>query len=78
MFENFEAMMKIRNAWSRFASNHPRFSAFLNEVGRSGAPEGTVIEIHMEYPDGRHLSSNMRVTASDIELIESLRSLAKK
>ena len=78
MFENIDAMIKMRSAWAKFASNHPRFSAFLNEVGRSGAPEGTVIEIHMEYPDGRHLSSNMRVSASDIELIESLRSLAKK
>ena len=41
-------------------------------------PEGTIIEIHMEYPDGRTLNSNMRVSASDIELIESLKSLAKK
>lgn len=78
MFENIEAMMKMRAAWGKFASNHPKFSAFLGDVGRSGAPEGTIIEIHMEYPDGRHISSNMRVTASDIELIESLRSMQKK
>ena len=78
MFENIEAMMKMRSAWSNFSSNHPKFSAFLMDVGRSGAPEGTIIEIHMEYPDGRTLNSNMRVSASDIELIESLNSLAKK
>lgn len=78
MFWNIEAIMKIRSVWSRFSSNHPKFSAFLTDVGRSGAPEGTIIEIHMEYPDGRTLSSNMRVSASDIELIESLKSLAKK
>ena len=78
MFENIEAMMKLRSAWNTFSSNHPKFSAFLGEVGRKGAPEGTVLEIHLKYPDGRVLSSNMRVTASDLELIESLRTLAKK
>lgn len=78
MFENIEAMMKMRSAWGKFASNHPKFSAFLAEIGRSGAPEGTVIEIHVEYPDGRHLSSNMRVSESDIELMQSLRELTKK
>ncbi len=78
MFENIEAMMKMRSAWGKFASNHPKFSAFLGEIGRSGAPEGTVIEIHVEYPDGRHLSSNMRVSESDIELMQSLRELTKK
>ncbi len=78
MFENIDAMIKMRSAWGKFAANHPRFSAFLGEIGRSGAPEGTIIEMHIEYPDGRHLSSNMRVSASDIELIESLKSMAKK
>ncbi|MDO4960800.1 MAG: hypothetical protein Q4E57_02940 [Eubacteriales bacterium] len=75
MFDNIQAMMKIRSAWATFTGNHPKFAAFLTEVGRSGAPEGTIIEIHMEYPDGRTISSNMRVNASDIELIESLRNL---
>ncbi len=78
MFGNIEAMMKMRSAWSKFTSNHPKFSAFLGEIGRSGAPEGTIIEMHIEYPDGRHLSSNMRVTDSDIELIQSLRDLSRK
>lgn len=78
MFDNISAMMKIRSAWAKFASNHPKFAAFLNEVGRSGAPEGTILEIHMEYPDGRRISSNMRITASDIELIEELKQLGRK
>ena len=78
MFENIEAIMKMRSAWGKFSANHPRFSAFLGEMGKSGTPEGTIIEIHVEYPDGRRLSSNMRVSAADIELIQSLRDLAKK
>ena len=78
MFGNLDAIMKLRSAWASFSSNHPKFSAFLGEIGRSGAPEGTVIEIHMEYPDGRRLSSNMRLTASDLELFENLKKLADK
>ena len=77
MFENIEAMMKIRKAWMTFSGNHPKFAAFLNEVGRAGAPVGTVIEIHMEYPDGRTISANMRVTPEDMELIESLKNMKR-
>ena len=78
MFDNISAMMKIRSAWAAFSSNHPKFAAFLNEAGRNGAPEGTILEIHMEYPDGRRISSNMRITASDLELFESLKQLGRK
>ena len=78
MFENIEALMKLRSAWTKFSAAHPRFSAFLTEVGRNGAPEGTVLEIHIEYPDGRTISSNMRIMAEDLELFESLKNLSKK
>ncbi len=78
MFDNIGAIMKLRGAWNTFTGNHPKFSAFLGEVGRNGAPEGTIIEIHMQYPDGKTYSSNMRVTASDLELMETIRAMAKK
>ena len=78
MFGNLDALMKLRNAWGTFSSNHPKFAAFLQEIGRSGAQEGTVVDISVEYPDGKKISSNMRLTPSDLELIESLRKLANK
>ena len=78
MFGNLDALMKLRTAWSTFSSNHPKFAAFLQEIGRSGAREGTVVEISVEYPDGKKISSNMRLTPSDLELFESLRKLVNK
>ena len=78
MFGNLDALMKLRGAWSTFAGNHPRFSQFLGTVGRDKIPEGTVIDISIPYPDGRKLGTNMKVTASDLELFESLKTLANK
>ena len=78
MFGNIEALLKMRNAWKTFSASHPKFSAFLSEMSRGGTPEGTIIEIHMKYPDGHTISSNMRVTASDLELLESMKALGGK
>ena len=39
-------LMKIKNAWSRFAANHPKFPLFLNAIVKKGIQEekkGTII-----------------------------------
>ncbi len=78
MFENLDAMMKIRKAWATFSGNHPKFAQFLGTVGRDKITEGTVIGITVTYPDGHTLDTNMKVTVSDLELVESLQTLARK
>ena len=78
MFQNIGTLMKLKGAWNKFSEGHPKFSRFMDEIIRTGAPEGTVIEIHIEYPDGRKVSSNMRISETDLALIESLKELAEK
>jgi hypothetical protein len=78
MFENLDAMMKLRRAWGTFSGNHPRFAQFLTAVGQDKVTEGTVIGITVTYPDGHVLDTNMKVQQSDLELLESLKTLAKK
>ena len=78
MFENIDAMLKMRKAWSTFAGNHPKFAQFLAALSQDKITEGTVIGISVTYPDGRTMDTNMKVTASDLELFESLKTLAKK
>ena len=78
MFGNIDALMKLRKAWGTFSGNHPRLAQFLGTVSSGGIQEGTVIGITVTYPDGRTLDTNMKVTASDLELFESLKTLANR
>ncbi len=72
---DFSGIMKMKNAWSRFTKNHPKFPQFLNAVHRKGIKEGSIIEIKITDPDGTELCTNIRVTASDIELFDELKKM---
>ena len=65
-------LMKMKNAWSRFAANHPKFPLFLNAIVKRGVEEGTIFEFKVTSPDGQELVTNMRLSADDIELWKEL------
>ena len=67
--------MKMMGALNTFKGNHPKFVAFLNAVFSGGMPEGTIIEITVTKPDQAPITSNMRVTQSDLELVDMLKDL---
>lgn len=73
MMINPAAMMKVMNAVNTFKANHPKFMSFLSYVFAGGFPEGTVIEIIVTKPGQDPVTSNMRVTQSDLELFDSLK-----
>lgn len=75
---NPATMMKVMGAMNKFKGNHPKFMAFLSYVFSSGFPEGTVIEITVTKPDQEPVTSNMKVTQSDLELFESLKDVGMK
>lgn len=66
-------LLQFKSAWENFSSRHPKFAAFLQVIAKGGFSEGTVIDIRITTPEGKELSSNMRITAEDIALINSLK-----
>lgn len=72
---NPAAMMKIMGAMNTFKGNHPKFMSFLNYVFSSGFPEGSVIEITVTKPGEEPVTSNMKVTQSDLDLFDSLKDM---
>ena len=66
-------IMKVKSAWDKFTRNHPRFPQFLNAVKGKGVPEGTVIGITLDYPNGERLETNIKVSAEDLDLVETLK-----
>lgn len=68
-------MMKIKKAWDTFTVNHPKFPKFAEAVKNKGLQEGAIIEITVTTASGESLSSNLKVTASDMELISELKDI---
>lgn len=48
----------------------------MTAVYQNGIKEGSIIEINVTTPDGQSLSSNLKISAEDMELIEQLKNLA--
>ena len=76
-FGNIGELLKMKSAWDKFTREHPRFPQFLYAVKQKGVPEGTVIGVSLDYPDGTRMETNIRVSGQDLELFESLGKLGK-
>ena len=70
-------MMKIMGAKNKFTQNHPKFVAFLNAMFSNGIEEGTVIEITVTKQGQGTVTSNLRVTRDDLELLETLKEMGR-
>lgn len=71
MAMNFQTLMQMKTLWQRFTNNHPKFPAFLRAV-QPEIREGSVLSISVKNPEGKVIESNLKVTASDIELSRHL------
>lgn len=70
-------LLKIQGAWNTFKSNHPKFPLFVSALSKEGLGENTVIDIKVTTPEGKEFQSNIKLTASDLELLSSLKDLAQ-
>ena len=69
------ALLKAKKSWETFCGNHPRFPAFLQAVQGAGIQEGTIIEVSVTTPEGRKMTTNVRLTASDMQAFHDLKGL---
>lgn len=71
------AMMKMKSLMEKFRDNHPKVPMFL-AAASSYIAEGSVIELTIQSPDGKPICTNFRVTADDLELMETLKDMMPK
>jgi len=69
-------LMQVKELWDKFTNNHPKFPMFLSAVSRNKIKEGTIIDVTIIDPSGEKMQTNIKVTASDIELFEELKGLS--
>jgi hypothetical protein len=70
-------LFKIKGAWDKFTENHPKFPLFINALRSSGIEEGSIIDINITTPEGKIISTNLKVSQSDKELLTELTELSK-
>ena len=69
------ALLKAKKSWETFCGNHPRFPAFMQAVQAAGLQEGTIIEVSVTTPAGKTMTTNVRLTASDMQAFNDLKGL---
>ena len=68
---NLGNLMQLKNSWATFAQNHPKFPKFL-QAASTAVKEDTLIEIKITTAEGKVIETNLKVKASDIELVKNL------
>ncbi|MBU5474867.1 hypothetical protein KQI83_15460 [Roseburia sp. MSJ-14] len=66
-------LFQFMNAWKKFTSNHPKSPKFLRAITNDGITEGTIIEINVTTPEGKNYCSNLKITSSDLELLQQIK-----
>lgn len=74
----FKKALVAKEAWETFTQNHPKFPLFVQAVMTNGIKEGSVLGISVKDPDGKVTETNLRITESDLELMEMLKDMAGK
>ncbi len=72
---NPASLMKMMAMKSKFEKNHPKFVAFLNAVFTRPLEEGTIIELTVKRPGEDAVTTNISVTADDIEMFNEMKNL---
>lgn len=72
------AFFSLKSSFEKFQENHPRFIQFLKAMSDNGIQEGTILECKAITTDGKEMTTNIRITQDDLELLDKLKELSKK
>ena len=71
-------LLQMKQAWDTFVKNHPKFPMFCKAVYTAGLQEGTILECKVITPEGKEMTSNIRICKEDLELLKQLREMSSK
>ncbi|MBQ0135655.1 MAG: hypothetical protein KBS43_02855 [Oscillospiraceae bacterium] len=72
---DLSVLMRGKQAWDTFKTNHPKFPQFLNYIKTKGLPVDSEINITVTYPDGQNVKSTIKVKPEDLELLSMLQGM---
>lgn len=68
-------LMQMKGMLDEFKRNHPKVPMFFSAAAQS-IGEGSIIEITVTSPEGKKICTNMKVTESDLRLVEQMKSMS--
>lgn len=68
------SIMQMKTLFEKFQNNHPRVFQFFQAASVMVEP-GSVIEVTVTNPQGKTISTNMKVTEEDLQLLNQLKNL---
>lgn len=68
-------LLKMKQSFTQFTNQHPKFAMFIRNEFQGGIQEGTIIEISVQRPGQEKIVTNMKVQPSDLELFEDLKNM---
>lgn len=71
-------LLSLKSSLGKFQENHPRFVQFIKAMSDSGIQEGTILECKTITPEGKEMTTNIKITQDDLELLDKLKELSKK
>ena len=74
---NFQMLMAAKQAKEKFMNNHPKVETFIDDVNSKGFCADQEIAVAVRYPDGTEYKTGIRVTESDLQLLNMLKGLTK-
>lgn len=78
MANNPLQLMQFQKMFETFRRNHPKLPLFFQAVSRDALVEGTILEMTAKSPDGKEYCTNIKLNASDIEMIQALKHMKEQ
>ena len=77
-FSQLGKLQELKKHLDLFRSNHPKFPLFLGAVTREALEEGTLLEMSVTTPEGKHFETNLKLNPEDLEFIRAIQSMTKQ
>ena len=72
-------LFRLKSSWERFTATHPKFPLFLQAASKNDVlRENTILEINITTPEGRDISTNLKLTSEDLQLFSDLKEMAQQ
>ncbi|MGI6720967.1 MAG: hypothetical protein ACOX4I_00195 [Anaerovoracaceae bacterium] len=68
-------LAKLKPMWGKFKSSHSDFLDSLKSAARGSLKEGSVITITIADPQGNEKTSQVKLNAKDVEMMETLKDM---
>ena len=68
-------LLKLKDRYKVFKSEHPKLLAFASAAGKSVVKKGSTVKIAVTGPDGKTLETEFEITAEDVKTLEILKDL---